>query len=263
MPAPLADGPVGAFWTPAALGGVHGLAGGAEFVQTPDVVSLRGVVVGLARGVAGRFAVGLQAGRVGVDDLTRTISSPTSEAGEIPVYEQFAGVGIGARLGFVQLGLLTRFHGSRFDTRADDGVTIDFGFKVRPVPRLTMAGASRFAPIGFASHFTADYALAAEYAVRTADLWGSRALVIGRYGLAYRPAGRLVEHALGAGLALEDRFRVDVAWIREQGFGVASWRPVVGVGLRAGRYAVSLARGSGLNDLGATFRIGLDAQLLR
>jgi hypothetical protein len=129
------------------------------------------------------------------------------------------------------------------------------------VPRLTVAAASRFAALDLKGRHTTDYYGAVEYQVRTATLWGSSALVFGRYGFAFRPGGAGFEHGLSAGLGLEDRLEVDLGWTREQGYGTTYWRPVVAVTLRAGRYRVAVARGSGLNDVGSAFRISLSAQL--
>jgi hypothetical protein len=53
---------------------------------------------------------------------------------------------------------------------------------------------------------------------------------------------------------------LDASLTGESGYGNRQWRPAVGVGLRFGAYLVSLAHGFGLNDLGGTFRIGLDIE---
>ena len=71
-----------------------------------------------------------------------------------------------------------------------------------------------------------------------------------------------LEHAVSAGLALADRLRVDVALLQANEYGSSAWQPVVGVEFRAGRYVVGAARGSGLNGVGATYRIGLNAGVL-
>jgi hypothetical protein len=72
-----------------------------------------------------------------------------------------------------------------------------------------------------------------------------------------------LEHTAGVGLELDQHFRVDVAVAREVGYAEADWRPVLGVWFNVGRYVVSAARASGLGGLGATYRIGLDVDVLR
>ena len=74
--------------------------------------------------------------------------------------------------------------------------------------------------------------------------------------------GNGLEHGLGLGLALADRLRADALVTRELAYGVAEWRPSVGVAFRVGRYALTAARASGLNGLGATYRIGLDVDVI-
>jgi hypothetical protein len=37
----------------------------------------------------------------------------------------------------------------------------------------------------------------------------------------------------------------------------------LGLGLRIGRYVIAVARGGGLNDVGATYRVGLDVDILK
>jgi len=261
-PAALERGATGSFWNPAAITEVQGLAGGLEVMQTPDVVSLSGVL-GVLSGRVSRFAsVGVHAGRMSVTDLVRTSTSPTSELGEIPVYSQLLGISLGARFEPVGFGATLRVHDAQFDTRSDAGVTLDFGLLLRPTGRITIAAASRFVPADFSREPTTDYYAAAEYQLRTASLWGAEALVIGRYGFAYRPDGG-VEHGVSAGLALERRFQVDMGWTREIGYGLTEWRPVLAVSLQVGRYLIALARGNGLNGLGASYRIGLNAGILQ
>ncbi len=260
-PAAVQEGPTGVFWNPSATVGRARLAAGAEVLQTADVVSLSAILAGVTFRVSRRFSVGVLAGRVSVDELIRTTTSPTSELGEILVYEQFAGAAVGAVLGPARLGLTVRAHESRFDFRSESGLTVDIGGRIVLMPRLTLAGASRFATPDLAGHQATDYYAAAEYQMRTATLWGSTALVFGRYGFTYRPAGAGLEHTLSGGIALQDRLRVDLGLTREQGFGTASWRPVVELAFRAGRYRVSVARGSGLNAVGGVFRIGVGTDI--
>ena len=85
--------------------------------------------------------------------------------------------------------------------------------------------------------------------------------MLGRYGIELRGSGEL-EHMVSTGVGLADRLRVDVALLRADAYGSAAWQPVVGIELPIGRYVVGVARGSGLNGVGATYRIGLNVGVL-
>lgn len=260
-PAALGRGPTGAFWNPAAVYDLPGLAGGIEVLQTPDVVSLSGVMGGVTQRIGRRIAVGALVGRLSIKGLVRTTTSPTSELGEIPVYAQLAGLSLGVRVGPAVLATMVRVHDTRVDARSDGGTTVDVGVRLEPTDRLTLAAASRFAPAVLGGDRSTDYGVAGEYRIRTTTVWGARTLVVGRYGINYRPDVG-VEHGFSAGVALQDRLRVDLGWTREQGFGTTAWRSVVSVGLLVGRYAIEIARGSGFNGLGASFRLSLNANIL-
>ncbi|HEX9729951.1 MAG TPA: hypothetical protein VGA37_15750 [Gemmatimonadales bacterium] len=256
-PAALQHGPTATFWNPAAVNDGTGLGGGIEVLQTPDVVSLSSVVVGVTQRL-GHLALGVVAGRVSVADLVRTTTSPTSEAGDIPVFSQFAGAAFGGRVGAFSLGALVRAHDAQFDTRSQGGLTLDLGIRATPVERLSLGVSTRFVTPDRPGARVGEYYAGTEYRLKTASLWGASALITGRYGVAYQPTVG-VEHGLSAGLGLEGRFRVDWGWVRELGPVAASWRPVLGVEFRAGRYIITVARGAGLNDVGAAFRLGLIA----
>jgi hypothetical protein len=260
-PAPLQRGPTGLFWNPAAVHGAPGLALGLEVMHTPDVVSMSSVLGGLTYQVGRHLGIGLTAGRVSVGDLVRTSTSPESEEGTIPVYAQFLGAAAGTAVGPLALGAEVRLHDVRLDTESDHALTVDAGLQFSPIEGLTLGAASQFATLTLTNRVTAAYSAAAEYRVRAGRALGGQAAVLGRYGIELRANGD-VEHLLGAGLALGDRLQVDVAVLRADGYETAAWQPVVGVEFRAGRYRVGVARGSGLNGIGATYRIGLNAGLL-
>lgn len=260
-PAPLQPGPIGVFWNPAAVQSVPGLALGLEVVHTPDVVSMSSLLAGVTYQVGSHLGVGISAGRISVSDLVRTSTSPGSEEGSIPVYAQFAGVAAGTAVGPVAVGAELRLHDVRLDTDNDHGLTADVGLQLRPIAGLTIGAASQFATLNLAGGATAAYSAAAEYRVGAGHALGGRAALLGRYGIELRANGD-VEHFLSTGLALGDRLRVDVAMQRADGYGTGAWQPVVGVEFRAGRYLVGVARGSGMNGVGATYRIGLNAGVL-
>jgi hypothetical protein len=260
-PAPLQQGPIGVFWNPAAVHGAPGLALGLEVMHTPDVVSMSSLLGGVTYQLGRYLAFGLSAGRVSVGDLVRTSTSPASEEGSIPVYAQFVGAVAGTGVGPLTVGAELRLHDVRLDTEDDQGVTVDLGFQLYPVAGLTLAAASQFATLDLAGGATAAYSAAAEYRVRAGRALGGRAAVLGRYGVEIRANGD-IEHLVSAGLGLGERLLVDVAVLRADGYGTAAWQPVVGVEFRAGRYRVGVARGSGMNGVGATYRIGLNAGVL-
>ena len=47
---------------------------------------------------------------------------------------------------------------------------------------------------------------------------------------------------------------------REGGYSSgAGWRPVAGLGLTIGKYRVTLARDTGVNEVGSAYRVGVEA----
>lgn len=260
-PAALERGPTGVFWNPAAVVDAPGLAGGLEVLHTPEVVSLDGLLGALTYRFGRGVAVGVTAGRISVADLVRTTTSPIGE-GEIPVYSQFVGAAAGTSIGPLRLGTQLRLHDGRIDFRADDGVTLDVGIRLEPVGPLVLAAASHFATPRFEGLATTDYYAAAEYRIGTSQVWGEPAVISGRYGVGLRGTGEL-EHGVSAGLSFGDRLRVDGGFQRETAYDETAWRLTVGLAFRAGRYVIAAARGSGLNEIGAAYRIGLTAGLIR
>lgn len=259
-PAPLERGPTGMFWNPAAVRDHSGLAAGIEVLHTPEVVSLSGVLAAVSLRVGRVASVGVGAGRVSVSDLVRTTSSPIGE-GEIPVYAQFAGLTAGTSLGPLAVGAQLRLHDARLDARREGGLTLDLGVRVASVGPFAVAAATHLAAPGFERSPVTDYFAGAEYRVGTSRFWGAPAAVIARYGVGVHATGG-VEHDLSGGLAFGDRLRVDAALRREVAYDVGSWRFAVGLAFRAGRYLIGATRGSGLNEVGAAYRIGLSAGVL-
>lgn len=269
-PAALEAGPTAAFWNPAAAWNGARAAAGAQVVETPDVLGVGALIVGAGYRVRPGLAVQLLVARTGVSDLIRTTTSPNSDPGDIPVYEQLVGVGLALRRGPATGGAMLRFHNARFDTERDNGLTLDVGARAT-LGRCSLAGASHFFPLDVASRDVTDYYLGGECQPISPPMWGAQGRVFLRYGVsARRGAGTsgsvrntTVEHTVGAGLELDQHFRLDAAVAREEGYAEADWRPVIGVWFNVGRYALWAARASGLGGLGATYRIGLDVDVLR
>ena len=256
-------GPVGAFWNPAGAGiAPKVLRAALQVLQTPDVVGLTGILAGLDYAVAGTAVVGLTLGRVEVQDLVRTFDSPLTELGTIPVYEQLIGVHGSIRLGPWRFGGALQGHESRFDAERNTGATLDFGLRVDPLSGLTISAATHFLPVTFDPDGTTDYYGGVAYRAATVPLWGRPTDLFGRYGATYRDPGGF-EHSVGAGIVLDGWLLIDGMVTREQAFGSAAWRPAFQLGLVLGRYAVTAARGNGINGLGATYRFAVDVDIAR
>ncbi len=262
IPPALQSGPTGAFWNPSTGPRSAKFGAGVQVLQTPDAVGLAGILAGAYHVIADVGLVGLSVGRVEVRDLVRTVDSPLTELGSIPVYEQLVGVYGGIQLGTLYIGGMLRGHESRFDAERSTGVTMDFGLRFDPLPRLTMAAATHFLPVTLETDATTDYYAGLGYTAATVALWGNPTELVGRYGVGYRDPGGF-EHTIGGGIVMNGWLLIDGAITREQAFGSSAWRPAFQIGLVLGRYAATAARGSGINGLGATYRFALDVDLVQ
>lgn len=255
-------GPTGAFWTPVAILEGAGLRVGAQTVQTPDALGLSAVVAAASQALGSRLGVGLVLGRVQVGDLVRTTTSPVSQGGDIPVYEQLIGLALGVRIGAIRAAAILRAHDARFDLIRASGMTLDLGASVRPTERLRIAATSQFVPANFSSRLTERYYAGAEYLATRTPIWGTTARVLLRYGATLRDR-RDLEHAFGLGVGLGPWLTLDSGMQYERAFGDDALRFVLSVGVRAGRYSVVAARGGGIQGIGANYRVGLDVDLSR
>ena len=262
LPPALQSGPAGVAWNPAAETYRSGLSAAVHVAQTSDVVGLSSILVGILKPVGRNVSLGISGGRIDVRDLVRTSSSPTSE-GTIPVFTQFLGVAGQYEIRGLVIGGLFRFHNARFNLETNNGLTLDFGVRYRASSRLVVAAATHFLPVDISGRETTDYYAGIEYtALPRLSVGNVAAQVLARYGLTYRAAERM-EHMFGGGLTLGGHFRLDASVVREAGYETGGWRPAVAVSILVGKYQLGLARSNGLNDLGATYRIGLDAVLIR
>jgi hypothetical protein len=190
------------------------------------------------------------------------MSSPTS-LGTIPVYEQFLGLAGQYQLRGLTVGGLARIHDERFDLEHSQGFTFDVGARFRASSRLVFAVATHFLAIELNGRESTDYYAGAEYvAIPNIRIGSVSSDLLLRYGVTYSALERL-EHMVGGGLRFGGHFLLEASVVRETGYQSAGWRPALAVSFRIGRYQLGLARSSGLNDLGATYRIGLDATLFR
>ena len=255
-PPALVGGSTGRLWNSAPLLEGQGSSFGVQVLQTPDVIGLNGAIGGLTADLGSHWELALVGGRMEVQDLVRTTTSPVS-AGTIPIYTQFLGTTVGFRTGILSIGALVSLHDTRFDLDHSTGVTTDLGVRLMPIERLTIAAATHWFPADLSDQETTDFFAGAQYAIREAPIWGTRARITARYGLTVH-RNTDVDHAVGLGLLLDDQLAVDGSWARETAFGNSQWRPELAVAFRVGHYTIAVGRGGGINGLGPTYRVGLD-----
>jgi len=256
QPGAVADAPTGAFWNPAGLAGLPGAAVAVEAFQTPEVVNVRGVLMGAGVGLGSRVTLGLLAGRMSVGDLIRTTSSPVSVEGEIPVYSQFVGAVAAGGAGPLRAGVGVLLHDARLDGLDEQGVTLDLGLRFTPLAGLVIGGATHLGnPLVSAGPAT-EYLLGAEYGFGIPPVLGLDARLHGRYGATIRDVGAS-EHLGSLGLLLGRSLLIDAGVIWAGGYGSGAWQPVLGLSFRAGAYRVGITRGNGAGGTGGAFRVTL------
>ena len=261
-PPALQDGPLGVSWNPAVSHYAGSISAGATTVHTSDVVGFSGFLLGIARFYQSGAGVGLHAGRVSVKDLVLTTTSPTSE-GTIPVFSQFLGVSGFSSFGPLSVGAAFRVHGARFHSERENGLTFDIGARYQPTQRLGVAAATHFLPIDLSGDETTDYYGGIEYVIAPSLRIGSvNTQIVGMYGLTYRAAETL-EHMFSTQMIMGGLLRFGASLTREATLDSHGWRASVAVSALIGRYMLEIARSNGLSDLGATYRVGLRANLLR
>ncbi len=256
-PPALASGPVGAMWNAAAPAAPFAIS--LEVLQTSDAVGLSGFAAGLSHGGA-VWTAGVVLGRMQVRDLVRTTTSPNSELGGIPVYEQFLGTKLGVTRGPIDAGALLAVHDERFDLLGGQGITFDVGMRYAPLSTLRVAAATHFFPVDFTSRHTTDYYVGVEYEPLAASPSGSPTRLLARYGATFRSTGPS-DHMVSAGISVGGVFDFDVSVTRQAAYNTVAWQPAVSIALQIGRYHISAARGSGVNDIGGSYRLGMHVVL--
>jgi len=262
VPAALARDGAAAFWNPAQeADGARTLAS-LEAIQTPEIVGASGLLASLRVQVKGVGRVGLLYGRMQLGGLTRTSFGPDDNGGTIPFYTHTAGLTWTRSFGATTLGATAGYHDTQLDNLHESHWTFDVGAARRINDVLRLAAATHF----FARFQTADNVQdlygAAELRVFQGPLWDSSAVatVRVRYGITVTRAGA-VDHAFGAGIEFGPPLAVDALLVREAGYGGAAWRVVGGLRVAVGHYRISFARDTGVNDIGAAYRVGLEARL--
>lgn len=263
IPPALQTGPLAPAWNPAAASREGALVGGLQIAHTSSVLGLAGFTAGATKSVSHRGTLGLQLGRIDIRDLVRTTTDPSRVGGPIPVYTQYLGIGGQLMMGHLQMGALARINNERFDTIDETGLTLDLGLRFQPHRRLLFAAASRFLPIDLSKQSTTDFYAGMEYEFLSASRIGTVSSTVKvRLGTTYR-AFQTFEPSVGAGILLGGHFGLNASVAREQAHGVHAIRPAISLLLRVGRYQVWFARASSLNDVGATYRVGLEIAIVR
>jgi hypothetical protein len=261
VPAPLDEGGSAALWTPAVALPAAGprVVVGVEAVHAPADVGMNGGIATLAIRLDHLGSLNLVYGRLGVDGLVRTETSPEG-IGDIPVYAEVLSLGYArAVTPSLVAGVALRSLSGQLDAASRGQAAVDVGLRyARPVG-LSLGVATRFFdPTLRQAAEAATYSVAAQYRTRPSALWGTTGALLFRYG-ATLMHGEGVQHLFSAGLALGGVVETDFGAARESAAGSASWRSKFGLSIAAGHYRLYLARDGGINAFGATYRFGLTA----
>jgi hypothetical protein len=261
VPPALATGPAAAFWNPAQTDDSARTQLAIEAIQTPAAIGASGMLAAVRVPTRSLGYIGIVYGRVGLNDLTRTVDSPDPIGGAVPVYTFALGATWSRLIGATSVGATLAFHETRLDAARGDRWTIDVGASRNIAgDRLRIAAATHFFSSLSVSDPAQDLYAGIEARVWQGPLWGDRALLRGRYGLAFGH-GFTADHQFGLGAELARTLALDVAVVREGGYGNGgSWRPIAGVRVSIGKYRITLARDAGLSELGSAYRVGVDAR---
>jgi hypothetical protein len=259
IPPALTLGPAAAMWNPAQTQDSARLQLALEAIQTPAAVDATGLIAAVRIPAGSIGQLGLLYGRVGLSDITQTVDSPDPTGSAVPVYTFAVGATWSRLVGATSVGATLAFHETRLDRARADRWTIDVGAS-HPLfgDRLRLAAATHF----FSSLTTNDPAQDI-YAGLEGRIWqgplaSGRVVVRGRYGISFAH-GFSADHQLGVGAEFAKTVALDLMLAREGSYSDgAHWRPVAGLRLVIGKYRVTLARDAGVNDLGSTYRVGVD-----
>ncbi|HWO89514.1 MAG TPA: hypothetical protein VNL98_10230 [Gemmatimonadales bacterium] len=261
-PEALASGPAGSLWNPAAPAGRSSLRHqfAIETIHSPAEMGVAGVVGGLSRHQRGIGTVTLLYGRMGIEDLARTETSPEALPDGVPVYAQVTSLGYATGVSDrLTLGVAVRSLSARLASRREGRGALDFGGRLALRGGFALAAATRFLDPLFGSGRTStSWSVALEWLTPPFELFGLPAGVNVRAG-STAGAGEQVRF-LGLGLDAARLLQVDLGAANELAFGAAVWRARVAVSLVAGRYTVRFARDSGVHGFGGTYRFGLGVE---
>jgi hypothetical protein len=262
LPPALGTGGAAAFWNPAQPPTPEHVSLALEVIQTAPTVGASGVLASVRVRMRPLGQVGLVYGRMGIGDLVRTSLSPDPDPGTIPYYTQTLGATWGMALGgsATALGATLAYQDTRLDAAQSSRWTLDVGARRSFSDAVTLAAATHFFSRFAAGDAAQELYGGLEVRVWHGPLWGSRAALRGRYGIA-TAHGFSADHQFGAGFELGPQFGCDLVVEREGSYGQPGWRAVTGVRVGVGRYRVSFARDFGVNDVGAAYRVGLEGRV--
>lgn len=260
VPPALATGPGATLWNPAQAGDSARTQIALEAVQTPAAIGASGMLAALRVRTRSFGDVGLVYGRVGLSDLTRTSDTPDPSGSDVPVYTFALGATWARMIGGTNVGATLAFHETRLDATHADRWTIDVGAsRTLSGDRLRIAAATHFFSTLSTSEPAQDIYAGIEARIWQGPLWGDRGSLLTRYGLAFGH-GFAADHHLGLGAEFAGTVALDFAVVREGGYGEGGWRPVGGIRLTIGKYRITLARDTGVNELGSAYRVGAEAR---
>jgi hypothetical protein len=259
-PAALAVGPIAALWNPAQRTDSGRVILALDVIQTPPTVDASGVITTVRVPAKHIGELGLIYGRVGLSDISQTMDSPDPTGVVVPVYTFALGGTWSRRFGSTDLGATLAFHQTRLDTQRSERMTFDIGATHTFSDVLRIAAATHFFSSLSVDDPSQDLYGGIEARVWQGKLSGERAVLRGRYGIAFAH-GFQADHQLGIGAELAKTFTFDFLVAHEGSYGAESgWRPVAGARITIGKYNLTLARDGGVNDVGAAYRVGIDAR---
>jgi hypothetical protein len=263
VPSALATGGAAAFWNPAQRADSAQVLLGVEAIQTPSAIGATGFLgaLHLRAGRAGRF--GVVYGRMQLDGLVRTYTSPDPEqAGTIPFFTHAIGATWAGSIAGTAVGATLAYRETRLD-RSDVGrLTLDAGVS-RPINHVVRLAVATH---GFSRASTSDDAqdifAGIEYRFFHGALWdgGPPASLRARYGVSIAH-GFGADHQIGSGIDFGEALAFDVLLVRAGGYAQGTWRAVAGLGVGVGRYRLRFARDGGTNGVGSAFRVSLETRL--
>jgi len=265
VPPALADDGSAALWTPAVQlpRSEAGLRVAVEAIHSPSDIGISGGIASVAFRAGRVGTVNVVYGRMGVDGLVRTETSPEGIGGDIPVYNEVLSVGLARTVapGLVA-GIAARALSGRLDIISSSQLGLDLGLRYAGPSRFSFGVATRFFdPMLRASEGGASYSAAVSYRTAEGQALGTTADLRFRYGAGWAH-GEGMQHLLSVGLALGGVVQLDGGAAREETAGFEVWRSRFGLSLDVGRYRVYLGRDGGVNGFGATYRFGLAAGML-
>jgi len=258
VPLALATGVAG-LWNPAQPESLSVAA--LELIQTPATIGAAGFLGGVRVRVArvGRFGVAY--GRIAMRDLVRTSLSPDPDGAPVQYYTHTARVHWSRGFGRATVGAALAFNETRLDVSNRSRMSFDVGARYQVGSRLLLAAATHFFS-RIAASPDQDVFGAAELRLWRGGLWtgSGPATVRIRYGIS-AANGLGTDHHVGAGIDIGGVLAADVEVVREAGYAAAAWRPVAGIQFRVGRYRIVFAGDTGPRQIGAAYRVGLEARL--